>query len=147
MVFNLKEVYYHNLQLRNQQKRALMYLYDCKHINSVLKTKQEAEESIKMLKNLKLKPHNSWPKNWGCYRAFSFILKHGNKESKVLDVGCADYGVILPWLELYGLSNLYGCDILFEKKTSKKEEFVIISKIYKKLISHKTSLILSHRFL
>jgi SAM-dependent methyltransferase len=73
------------------------------------------KESIQVLKKLKLKPHNYFPKNWDCLRAFSFILRHGNPESRILDVGCADYGVILPWLELYGYSNLYGCDISFKR--------------------------------
>lgn len=42
-------------------------------------------------------------------------MKHGNNESKILDVGSANYGVILPWLKLYGFSNLSGCDISFGK--------------------------------
>lgn len=108
------QFYYHNLQVRNREK-VLPYIHICKHINSVLKTDQEVEESLQNLKKLKLRPHNDTPKNWDCYRAFSFILRNGNKESKVLDVGCADYGVILSWLELYSFSNLYGCDISFKR--------------------------------
>jgi len=114
----LNQFYYHNLRIRKREK-ALSYIHSCKHINSVLKTEQEVEESIQNLKKLKLRPHNDRPKNWDCYRAFSFILKHGTEESKILDVGSADYGVILPWLELYGFSNLYGCDISFEKDFQK----------------------------
>lgn len=110
----IKEIYYHNFQSRNRDK-ALPYFYDCKGINSVLRNREEVEESIQNIKRLKLWPHNDRPKNWDSYRAFAFILRNGDKESKVLDVGCADYGVILPWLELYGVSNLYGCDILFKK--------------------------------
>jgi len=119
MPFHLiNQFYYRNFRIRKREK-ALSYIHSCKHINSVLKTQQEVEESLQNLKKLKLKPHNDRPKNWDSYRAFSFILRQGNKESKILDVGSADYGVILPWLELYGFSNLYGCDISFEKEFQK----------------------------
>jgi len=37
----------------------------------------------------------------------------------ILDVGSAEYGVILPWLELYGYSNLFGCDISFKEDFEK----------------------------
>lgn len=119
MLFHLiNPLYYRNLRIRKRDK-VLSYIHSCKHINSVLKTEPEVEESLQNLKKLKLLFHNDKPKNWDCYRAFSFILRQGNKESKILDVGSADYGVILPWLELYGFSNLYGCDISFEKEFQK----------------------------
>ena len=105
---------YRNFLVRDREE-ALSYIYGCGQLNSVLKTKGEVEESSRNLKKLKLRGHNDRPKNWDCYRAFSFILRHGNEESKIFDVGCGDYGVILPWLELYGLSNLYGCDIALKK--------------------------------
>jgi len=110
----INQFYYDNFRLRNKDK-ALLYIHSCVRINSVLKTREEVEQSLDNLKKLKLESHNDQPKNWDCYRAFSFILKHGNRESRVLDVGSADYGVILPWLELYGFSRLYGCDISFKR--------------------------------
>lgn len=119
MVFLLtNQFYYHNFQIRNR-KKALLHIHSCKRINSVLKADREVEEILQSIKRLKLKLHIDRPKNWDCYRAFSFILRHGSLESQILDVGSADYGVILPWLELYGFSNLYGCDISFEKNFHK----------------------------
>jgi SAM-dependent methyltransferase len=112
------QFYYLHFQIRSK-KKALLHIHSCKGINSVLKADQEVDEILQSLKKLKLKPHNDRPKNWDCYRAFSFILKHGSPESQILDVGSADYGIILPWLELYGFSNLYGCDISFEKNFHK----------------------------
>ena len=109
----INQFYYRNLQVRSREK-ALLHIHNGKGINSVLKTDREVQENLQNLKKLKLQPHNDRPKNWDCYRAFSFILGHGSQELRVLDVGSADYGVILPWLELYGFSNLDGCDISFK---------------------------------
>jgi SAM-dependent methyltransferase len=119
MVFLLaNQFYYHNFQIRNR-KKALLHIHSCKGINSVLKDNREVEETLQGIKRLKLKPHIDRPKNWDCYRAFSFILRHGSPESQILDVGSADYGAILRWLELYGFLNLQGCDISFEKNFHK----------------------------
>jgi len=110
----IRQFYYTNLIRRNEAKIS-EYLYSCKNINSVLKTSDEVQKNYENVRKLKLYPHKDKPKNWDCYRAFSFILKHGNKDSKILDVGSADYGVILPWLEIYGFTSLYGCDISYRK--------------------------------
>ena len=109
-----KKFYYCNLLTRNREK-ALSYIHNYEHINTVLKTEQEVKESIENLKKLKLYPHGDQPKNWDCYRAFSFILNYRSQNSTILDVGSAEYCVILPWLELYGYSNLFGCDITFKE--------------------------------
>ncbi|MFC2000521.1 class I SAM-dependent methyltransferase [Chloroflexota bacterium] len=109
-------LYYRYLRRRNRDK-ALAYIHSREHVNynAVLKTRREAEESVVNIKQLKLSPHSDFLKNWDCYRAFTFILNYGSPNSEVLDVGSADYGVTLPWLELYGYSNLYGCDISFKE--------------------------------
>lgn len=116
--YSLKRFYYCNLQIRNREK-ALSYIHNYEHINTVLKTGQEVKQSVGNLKKLKLYPHGDQPKNWDCYRAFSFILNYGSQNSMILDVGSAEYGVILPWLELYGYSNLFGCDISFKEDFKK----------------------------
>lgn len=109
----IKKFYYRKLQTRTGEK-AFSYIHCCKGINSVLKVDQEVDGSLQKLKKLKLSPHPFRPKNWDCHRAFSFVLKHGSEKSKILDVGCGNYSVILSWLELYGFSNLFGCDIIFQ---------------------------------
>ena len=110
----IKKLVYKYLVSRDIGK-AKKHLFGGSNINSVLKTRKETEDSLKKLRKLRLVPHPDRPKNWDAFRALSFILQHGNKNSRVLDVGSADYGVILPWLELYGFNSLYGCDIAFEE--------------------------------
>jgi SAM-dependent methyltransferase len=46
-------------------------------------------------------------------------MRFGDNTSRVLDVGCGNSGVILPWLGMYGFSHLYGCDISLEKDFTK----------------------------
>ncbi len=103
---------------RNLRKRGLaksfQYLHVCKNINSVLMSESEVEASISNLRLLKLYTRSDKPKNWDAYRAFSFVLRFGNRTSRILDVG-SRYGVLLPWLSLYGFTSLYGCDISYEK--------------------------------
>lgn len=71
------------------------------------------------LRSLKLALRNEWSKNWDAYRAFSFIMRYGSTASRVLDVGCGMSGVVLPWLEIYGFSHLYGCDISLKNDSRK----------------------------
>ncbi len=115
-LYLMNQLHCRYLRQRNRDN-ALAYIHNREPINfnAVLKTRYEAEESVVNLKKLKLFPHGDLPKNWDCYRAFTFILNYGSLNSEILDAGSADYGVILPWLELYGYSNLYGCDISFKE--------------------------------
>ncbi len=106
--------YYQHFSFRNRNE-ALPLLFDCQNSNSVLKTDDEVEAAIGSLHSLKLPLRSERSKNWDAYRAFSFIMRFGHSLSRVLDVGSGHSGVVLPWLELYGFSQLYGCDISFEK--------------------------------
>jgi SAM-dependent methyltransferase len=81
----------------------------------VLQTEDEVEASVKALHALALPLRDEWSKNWDAYRAFSVIMRLGTAASRVLDVGCGRSGVILPWLEMFGFSELYGCDMCFQK--------------------------------
>ena len=118
---SVRVFYYQNLYRRNIRRiklgieEARPYLYTGENINAVLHTGREVKESLKNLKKLKLRPHIDRFKNWDCHRAVSFIMSRGSTESRVLDVGSGYYGVVLPWIERYGFSNLYGCDLVFDR--------------------------------
>lgn len=102
-----------NLQ-RQDLKTSFQNLHVGGNINSVLKTQTEVDACIASLRALRLHLRGDKPKNWDAYRSFSFILQNGNRDSKILDVG-SRYGVLLPWLSLYGFTGLYGCDLGYEK--------------------------------
>jgi SAM-dependent methyltransferase len=116
--WQLSLLYYRHLPFRDRNK-ALRLLHNCQDIDSILRTDDEVEASVCSLRSLKLPLRSEWSKNWDAYRAFSFIMRFGNSASRVLDVGCGNRGVVLPWLELYGFSHLYGCDISFGKGFTK----------------------------
>ena len=111
--WHLRFLFSRNLQ-KGELANFFQHLHVCKNINSVLKSESEVEASISNLRLLKLYPRKDKPKNWDAYRAFSLVLRFGNRTSRILDVG-SRYGVLLPWLSLYGFTKLYGCDISYEK--------------------------------
>lgn len=84
--------------------------------NIVLKDMAEVDEATALIHEFGLQAHNDKYKNWDLYHMFCFILQNGTPDSVVLDLGCADYGVILPALETYGFTRLYGCDLVVEDR-------------------------------
>jgi len=84
--------------------------------NVVLKGMSEIDDASVLIHELGLQAHNDRYKNWDLYHMFSFILQNGTPDSVVLDMGCAAYGVILPSLEAYGFTRLYGCDLVVEDR-------------------------------
>ena len=82
-------------------------------MNTSLRRDHEVTKALTTLRQLGLPPHEDREKNWDAFRAFSFILTHGDARTAVLDMGSATYGVILPWLHRYGWRDLHGCDLSF----------------------------------
>ncbi len=109
---------YQCLKRRNKEK-AIKNICNQASINFVLKDISEIEDSLKKLKELNLRPHNDKYKIWDIYHMVSFILKNAKDDSAILDIGCANYGAILPSLELYGFKNLFGCDLVIGKDFKK----------------------------
>jgi SAM-dependent methyltransferase len=83
-------------------------------MNRTLHTTAEVDDSLRRIARLRLPPHIGREKNWDALLTFDFIRHHGSMNSSVLDMGAADYGVILPWLESCGYKDLHGCDQAFE---------------------------------
>jgi SAM-dependent methyltransferase len=57
--------------------------------------------------------HHDRPKNWDALGAVSTVLAEGGRDARVLDAGSARYSSVLPWLRLYGLSDLVGNNLEF----------------------------------
>lgn len=81
--------------------------------NRVLKNKTEIDESVLMVKKLKLPVRSDKSKNWDTLIAFSEITKYTGKDAFILDAGAEIYSMILPWLFLSGYKNLFGINIIF----------------------------------
>ena len=83
--------------------------------NAVLKTQDEWKSTIDQVKNLGLPPHRDPPKNWDSLAALDCILRRTDKTAYILDAGAELYSTILPWLGLYGYSNLIGINLVFDR--------------------------------
>lgn len=84
------------------------------HWNAVLQSQSEADQAMAMARRYALPLHAEPTKNWDLWRAFSFILNRYPKTARVLDMGAAEYSMLLPWLHLNGFRQLYGCDIVYQ---------------------------------
>jgi SAM-dependent methyltransferase len=62
---------------------------------------------------LRLPLHHDRPKNWDALGAVATVLAECGTEARVLDAGSARYSSVLPWLRLYGLSDLVGNNLEF----------------------------------
>jgi SAM-dependent methyltransferase len=88
-------------------------------MNRTLHTTIEVDDALRRLAEIGLPPHIGREKNWDALLALDFIRERGTVTAAVLDMGAADYGVILPWLESCGYQNLHGCDLAFEGQFTK----------------------------
>lgn len=83
--------------------------------NAVLKSATEWKEAVKQAEKLGLPLHFDSPKNWDSLAALDCVLQTTGPESRILDAGAELYSVILPWLALYGYSNLTGINLVFSQ--------------------------------
>jgi SAM-dependent methyltransferase len=77
----------------------------------VLGSRAEWESAVAECKRLGLPLHHDRPKNWDALGAVSTVIAGGAKS--VLDAGSARYSSVLPWLRLYGLTDLVGVNLEF----------------------------------
>ncbi len=103
-----------SIKLHSFHNRPLDHVCKSKLLNpvSVLQNTEETEESIAILKKVKLPLHPDRTKNWDSLRTLACILSNANYNDHILDVGSAPYSVILKWLAILGYKNLHGCNIL-----------------------------------
>lgn len=76
----------------------------------MLKTWKEVEDAVIQLKSANLPEHPDKIKSWDTSRMINFIKSNGERDSKILDVGC-NGSPMLPFLKSLGFKNLYGCDL------------------------------------
>ena len=87
--------------------------------SAVLKNEKENEKATEFTTLLKLASHPDKPKNWDSFAAFLSIIKHTEKEDKILDAGGEYYSVILPQLASVGYENLFCINTAFHTNRQK----------------------------
>ncbi len=82
---------------------------------AVLQRRAEWEESLSTARALRLPVHPDHQKNWDALGAVSTIVNRLDSCASVLDAGSARYSSILPWLRLYGFTELVGNNLEFTR--------------------------------
>jgi len=83
--------------------------------NAVLKTQLEWKSAVTQVRTLGLPGHPTPSKNWDSLAALACILERTDTSAHILDAGSEAYSVILPWLFLYGYTNLFGINLTFRE--------------------------------
>lgn len=79
----------------------------------VLRTRADWQRAVAECRRLRLPLHHDRPKNWDALGAVATILERLGPSTAVLDAGSARYSSVLPWLRLYGLTDLVGNNLEF----------------------------------
>jgi len=82
---------------------------------ATLQDKAQWESAFAEARRLRLPVHHDHQKNWDALGAVSTIVRTLGPEAAVLDAGSARYSSILPWLRLYGFSDLVGNNLEFNR--------------------------------
>lgn len=79
----------------------------------VLRTHAQWRAAVAECRRLRLPLHLDKPKNWDALGAVATVLDRVGDTAAVLDAGSARYSSVLPWLRLYGLTDLVGNNLEF----------------------------------
>ncbi|WP_300013427.1 class I SAM-dependent methyltransferase [Pseudonocardia sp.] len=79
----------------------------------VLRTAAQWRAAAAECRRLRLPLHWDRPKNWDALGAVATVLDVVGRDGSVLDAGSARYSSVLPWLRLYGLTDLVGNNLEF----------------------------------
>ena len=80
---------------------------------AVLSTQAQWRAAVRECKRLRLPLHRDLPKNWDALGAIATIVERFPAGGAVLDAGSARYSPVLPWLRLYGFTDLVGINLEF----------------------------------
>ena len=83
---------------------------------AVLKSRAEWMAAVDECRRLRLPLHFTRAKNWDALGAVGAVLSLASPDARVVDAGAARYSTVLPWLRLYGLTDLTGINLEFGKE-------------------------------
>lgn len=81
----------------------------------VLKTQEDIDSVASSVEQCGLFKCLPLSKNWDALAALSIVLRHTDKNSRILDAGGEYYSTLLPWLHSYHYNNLIAVNLCFKK--------------------------------
>ncbi len=120
-----------NLLLKNPfiYKRYLKYIKGLKFTpkplikipwsNTTLKSREDIELALKIIKNSNLNFHPEREKNWDSLIALKTILQNSSPSSRILDAGGDFFSIILNWLYQFNYKHLSALNLIFKKRIRK----------------------------
>jgi len=87
--------------------------------NTALKSKEDVDVALKIIKNANLNLHPNREKNWDSIIALKTILQNSTPSSRILDAGGDFNSIILHWLYQFNYTQLYALNLVFKKKARK----------------------------
>jgi SAM-dependent methyltransferase len=82
---------------------------------AVLQDRQEWQDAVAQARSRHLPLHRDLPKNWDTLGAAATVLARVGPSGRVLDSGAARYSTLLVWLYTYGLRDLVGINLEFQR--------------------------------
>ena len=87
--------------------------------NTTLKSREDVDQALKIIKNSNLNLNPNREKNWDALIALKTILQNSKPSSRILDAGGGFDAVILQWLYQYNYKHLYALNLVFKKRVRK----------------------------
>ncbi len=87
--------------------------------NTTLKSREDVELALKIIKNSNLNSHSDVEKNWDSLIALKTILQNSSPSSRILDAGGDFSSIILNWLYQFNYKHLSALNLIFKKRIRK----------------------------
>ncbi len=94
-------------------------LLDVPWSNTTLKSREDVDLALKIIKNSNLNLHPNRGKNWDSLIALQIILQNSTPSSRILDAGGDLDSIILHWLYQFNYKHLYALNFDFKKRAKK----------------------------
>jgi 2-polyprenyl-3-methyl-5-hydroxy-6-metoxy-1,4-benzoquinol methylase len=84
-------------------------------VNTTLKSAEQTETAIAEVRRCGLPPRCEMTKNWDLLVALGLVLERASGKARILDAGATLSSMMLPWLYMYGYSDLWGIDLIYDR--------------------------------
>jgi SAM-dependent methyltransferase len=84
-------------------------------VNTTLKSIEQTETALAEVRRCGLPPRCDVTKNWDLLVALGLVLERTPVKARILDAGATLTSMMLPWLYMYGYTDLWGIDLIYDR--------------------------------